>query len=139
MIVLDTSVISELLRQRPEKRVMDWLAAQPRTSLFTTAVTRCEVLLGVRLMPQGKRRKAHAAATQAIFDEDFAGRVLPFGDEDADLYAQIGAARRLAGKPISQFDAMIAAIACANGATLATRNVTDFDLCGIDVIDPWRA
>jgi predicted nucleic acid-binding protein len=139
MIVLDTDVLSEALRPVPESSVMTWLANQPRASLFTTAVTRGEVLYGIRLLSDGKRRQGLWDAARKIFDEDFAGHVLSFDSEAADMYAEISASRRTAGKPISQFDAMIVAMARSRGASLATRNVKDFDDCGTDVINPWTA
>jgi hypothetical protein len=137
MIVLDTNVLSELLRAAPEPRVLTWLAEQPRASLFTTAVTQGEILYGIRLLPDGQRRRKLADAALAIFNEDFAGRVLSFDGDSADTYAEIGASRRAAGRPISQFDALIAAMTRSRGACLATRNVKDFDDCGIDVVNPW--
>lgn len=137
MIVLDTNVLSEALRPVPEPSILDWLADQPRASLFTTTVTRGEILYGIRLLPDGKRRQGLWDVSNKIFDEDFAGQVLSFDSDAADIYAQIAASRRIAGKPISQFDAMIAAMARSRGAILATRNVKDFDECGIDVINPW--
>lgn len=139
MIILDTNVLSELLRPAPDPGVPAWLAAQPRSALFTTTVIRAEILYGVRALPGGARKQALWAAASAIFDEDFAGRVLSFDNDAADAYAEIAAARRSAGKPISQFDAMIAAVARSRGARLATRNIKDFAGCGIDLIDPWRA
>ncbi|MBD5801953.1 Toxin FitB [Azoarcus sp. Aa7] len=138
MIVLDTNVLSELLRPVPDAGVVSWLAAQPRSALFTTTVTRAEIFYGVRVLPEGGRRQALLAAAQAIFDEDLAGQVLSFDNDAADAYAEIAASRRSAGKPISQFDAMIAAAARSRGASLATRNVKDFVDCGIEVIDPWK-
>lgn len=138
MIVLDTNVLSELLRPAPDARVLAWLAAQPWAGLFTTTVVRAEIFYGVRILPDGARKLALLDATRAIFDEDFAGQVLSFDNDAADAYAEIAASRRGAGKPISQFDALIAAIARSRGASLATRNVKDFADCGVDVIDPWR-
>ena len=137
MIVLDTNVLSELLRPAPEPRVLTWLANQPRASLFTTAVTQGEILYGIRLLPDGQRRRKLAEAVLAIFNEDFAGRVLSFDGDAAGAYAEIGTSRRAAGRPISQFDAMIAAMTRSRGATLATRNAKDFEGCGIDVVNPW--
>jgi toxin FitB len=137
MIVLDTNVLSEALRPAPELSVLDWLADQPRASLFTTTVTRGEILYGIRVLPEGKRRKGLWDAANKIFDHDFAGQVLSFDGDASDMYAEIAASRRIAGKPISQFDAMIAAMARSRGAILATRNVKDFHDCGIDVINPW--
>jgi predicted nucleic acid-binding protein len=137
MIVLDTNVLSEVLRPVPEASVMDWLAIWPRVSLFTTAVTRGEILYGIRLLPDGKRRRGLWDAANAIFDEDFAGQVLSFDNDAADMYAEISASRRSAGKPISQYDAMIAAMTRSRGAGLATRNVKDFEDCGVELINPW--
>lgn len=137
MIVLDTNVLSETLRPVPEHSVLAWLANQPRASLFTTAVTRGEILYGIQLLSDGKRRRGLWDAAKKIFDEDFAGHVLSFDSEAADMYAEISASRRTAGKPISQFDAMIVAMARSRGASLATRNVKDFDDCGTDIINPW--
>ena len=138
MIVLDTNVLSEALRPLPEPTVLAWLAKRPRASLFTTTVTRGEVLYGIRLLADGKRRRALWDAAKKIFSEEFAGQVLSFDSDAADMYADIAASRRAVGNPISQFDAMIAAMARSRGASLATRNVKDFEDCGIDLIDPWR-
>lgn len=137
MIVLDTNVLSEVLRPAPEAGVLAWLSAQPRSSLFTTTVTRAELLYGARLLPEGQRKAALLEAIGAIFGTDMAGQVLSFDDEAADAYARIAVERRAVGRPISQFDAMIAAITRSRGAKLATRNVKDFADCGIDLIDPW--
>jgi predicted nucleic acid-binding protein len=137
MIVLDTNVLSEVLRPAPEPRVVDWLKDQPRTSLFTTTVTRGEILYGIRLLPAGKRRDGLWDAAIKIFEIDFAGQVLTFDNVAADEFAQISASRRAAGRPITQFDALIAGITRSRGAQLATRNVTDFDACEIEVINPW--
>lgn len=138
MIILDTNVISEILRPVPDARVVAWLEAQPRTALFTTTVTQGELLYGVRLLPEGQRRVALLQAVLAIFSADLAGQVLNFDGEAADAYAEIAAERRALGRPVSQFDAMIAGIARSRGASLATRNVRDFSDCGINVIDPWN-
>ncbi len=137
MIVLDTNVISELLRPVPEPSVLDWLANQPRASLFTTIVTRGEILYGIRLLSDGKRRRGLWDAAKKIFDDDFADQVLSFDSDAADMYAEIAASRKAAGMPISQFDAMIVAVASSRGASLATRKVKDFEDCGVDVINPW--
>src|SRR5215475_1174760 len=108
MVVLDTNVLSEVLKAAPDRRVLAWLRNQPRPSLFTTTVTRGEILYGVRLLPDGKRRRALWEAAVAIFNEDFAERVLSFDNDAADAYAEVGSERRAAGRPINQFDAMIA-------------------------------
>lgn len=139
MIILDTNVLSETLRPRPSTKVLAWLASQPVAALFTTTISRGEILYGVCLLPKGRRRDALHGAVTAIFDEDFASRTLPFDSHAADAFAEIASTRKAHGKPISQFDAMIAAVARSRGAILATRNIRDFSDCGIEVIDPWSA
>lgn len=139
MIVLDTNVISELMRARPTVAVVRWVNARAATNLYLTSVTQAEILHGIRLLPKGKRRDAIADAAEQMFESDFHGRILSFGKEAASAYAQVAADRRGAGRPIAAFDAQIAAIALANGAQLATRNVEDFAGCGIDVVNPWTA
>ncbi len=137
MIVLDTNVLSELLRPAPEPRVLAWISSRPRAALFTTSITRGEIFYGIHLMSEGRRRQALFQAFMAIFDQDFAGQMLNFDSDAADCYARIAAGRRIAGRPIAQFDAMIAAVARSRGALLATRNRKDFLDCGVDIIDPW--
>lgn len=138
MILLDTNVLSELMRAEPAPSVVAWIEARPAVSLYTSSITQAEILYGVMLLPPGKRRTALHAAAEAMFREDFANRILSFSGETAPLYAQIAAARSKAGRPISHFDAQIAAIACLNGAVVATRNTADFEGCGVKTIDPWR-
>jgi toxin FitB len=139
MIVLDTNVLSEAVRPAPARRVLDWLAAQPPSSLFTTTVSEAEFLYGLALLPAGKRRASLEKATRRMFEHDFAERVLPFDRAAASAFATIAAIRRKKGQPVGEFDAQIAAIAHAHGAAVATRNVGDFQHCGIEIIDPWRA
>ncbi|MEH7900868.1 type II toxin-antitoxin system VapC family toxin [Rhizobium laguerreae] len=136
MIVLDTNVISELLTPAPNVGVIEWLGAQHSLSVFTTAITEAEILYGLRLLPHGRRRSDLEAAVLPIFNEDMSGRVLPFDRDAADVYAII-TDRRKAGRPIRQFDAQIAAIAISRGASLATRNVSDFEGIGLQIINPW--
>ena len=95
------------------------------------------ILHGTLLLPKGKRRNAIADAADQMFEHDFGGRILAFGSDAAATYAAIATTRRRAGRPISAFDAQIAAIARSNGAGVATRNVDDFADCGVDLIDPW--
>jgi hypothetical protein len=139
MIVLDTNVLSETLRPVPDARVLAWFGAQRRASLFTTTITQAEILYGVGLLADGARKQALSSAIEAIFKEDFAGRLLGFDHDAAEVYAQIAVSRKSAGLPISLFDAMIVSVARSTGATLATRNVKDFVECGVTLIDPWAA
>ncbi|WP_028731222.1 type II toxin-antitoxin system VapC family toxin [Pandoraea sp. E26] len=139
MIILDTSVLAETLRPSPEERVMTWLDAQPRGSLFTTTVTKAEILYGLGLLPEGARKTDLTRAVGAVFVEDFARRLLSFDSDAAIAYSGIAVSRRTCGRPISQFDAMIASIAQSRGAVLATRNTMDFVDCGIQTVDPWTA
>lgn len=137
MIVLDTNVLSELLRPIPAPRVEAWLAAQDGASVYFTTVGEAELRYGVAILPAGRRRITIGAAIEGILDEDFRDRVLPFDREASRAYAAIAAERRAAGRPISQFDCQIAAIARAHGASVATRNTGDYEGCGVGVIDPW--
>lgn len=139
MIVVDINVLSEILRPLPDARPIAWLSAQPRSALFTTTVTRGELLYRAHLLPEGQRKGLLLEAVRGIFASDLGGQVLSFDSDAADAYAEIAAGRRASGRPISQFDAMIAAIARSRGASLATRNVKDFGGCGIEVIDPWSS
>ena len=137
MIVLDTNVISELLRPAPAKQVEAWLSAQDGGTVYFTAVGEAELRHGVALLPAGRRRTALSMAIEGILEEDFRNRILPFDRAAASAYAAIAAKRRAAGRPISQFDCQIAAIARAHEAAVATRNTGDYEGCGIEVIDPW--
>jgi toxin FitB len=137
VIVLDTNVLSEALKPIPSPIVLDWLAVQEPSSVFTTTITQAEVLYGIELLPPGKRRMRLQAAVEKVLVEEFEGRILPFDENAARAFAGIVAARDAAGRPISQFDAMIAAIARSHRAAVATRNTADFRHCGIDVINPW--
>jgi len=137
VIVLDTNILSELMRPVPEPAVERWVGAQPAAGVFISAITEAELRYGLALLPDGQRRRRLLAQAEAMLAEDFAGRILPFDSAAAGAYASIAAARRLAGRPISQADAQIAAIAASRGAAIATRNVADFTDCGIAVLDPW--
>jgi predicted nucleic acid-binding protein len=137
MILLDTNILSELMRPAPEKEVEQWLADQPDASVFISAITEAELRYGVALLPAGKRRSTLASVIEDMLREDFTGRILPFDSAAAVAFAEIAATRRQAGRPIAQADAQIAAIARSRGAALATRNVPDFDGCGIELVNPW--
>ena len=137
MIILDTNVISELMAPSPAGPVERWVSVRSATSLYTTSVTQAEILFGVRLLPKGKRRDRIESAADVLFDKVFADRLLSFSSDAARAYARIAADRRRRGKPISVLDAQIAAIARVAGASLATRNVVDFEGCGVELVDPW--
>lgn len=137
MIILDTNVVSELLRPTPSPAVEAWLAAQDGATVFFTAIAEAELRLGVAILPAGRRRTSLAEAIDAVLKEDFRDRILPFDTAAAQAYAAVAADRRTAGRPISQFDCQIAAIARIRQAVLATRNTVDYEDCGIDVINPW--
>jgi predicted nucleic acid-binding protein len=138
VIILDTNVISELMRRAPEPKVLMWIATQPIAGIFTTALTQAEIFYGLALLPEGRRRDELVAAARLMFEVDLAGRVLPFDGEAATAYPDIVVGRKAIGKATSQIDAQIAAIARSRGARLATRNVRDFTNCGIVVVDPWE-
>lgn len=131
MIILDTNVLSELMKPQGSLVVRRWVAAQSRLELFTTAITQAEVLYGIALLPSGKRQNELSQAAQFMFAEDFTGRILPFDEIAAIAFARIAAERRRTGNPISQADAQIASICYVHQALLATRNISDFEGCGI--------
>lgn len=137
MIVLDTNVISEVFKPRPASGVVSWLQQQNADEVFTTAVTRGELMYGLNIMASGKRRDTLVSGLERIFALRFAGRVLPYDERAADAYAAILAERRRMGRPTEAADAMIAGIVRSRGATLATRNVRDFEGCGIALVNPW--
>lgn len=137
MIVLDTNVLSELMRPEASPRVLDWLRARPAGEFHTTAITQAEILYGIRILPRGRRRGALEQAAQAMFAQEFAERILEFGPDAAGAYASISSDRRRSGRPIAQADALIAAIVRSRRAVLATRDGGDFGGCGIEVVDPW--
>lgn len=139
MIIIDTNVISELLRPTPEPAVEAWLGEQDGLSIYLTAISEAELRYGVAIMTSGKRRDGLGIAIDRILRDDMAGRILPFDSAAARAYADIAGTRRSAGKPISQADCQIAAIARAHNAPVATRNTPDFEGCGIDLINPWTA
>ena len=137
MIILDTNVLSELMRLEPFPRVVAWVTKQPATELFTTSITEAEIFCGIELLTKGKRREKLLAAAEAMFAEDLADRVFGFESDAARVFSKITAHRHTLGRPIHHADAQIAAICQVRGAKLATRNVADFEDCGFDVIDPW--
>lgn len=137
MILLDTNVVSEAIRPAPAPVVERWLADQREVSVFICATTEAELRYGVALLPAGRRRSTLAADVERMLNRVFSGRILAFDSAAAIEYAELAADRRLSGRPISVADAQIAAVARSHGAALATRNVADFEGCGIDVVNPW--
>jgi predicted nucleic acid-binding protein len=138
VILLDTNVLSEFMRPQPAASVVAWLDEQPVGEVYTSAISRAEIELGLMQMHPGKRQEALSRAAWAMFDEDFAGRCLPFDEDAARHYAAIVSARTRAGRPISVEDAQIAAIALTHRMPLAIRNTTDFELIdGLEVVNPW--
>lgn len=137
MIVFDTNVVSELIRSRPAASVVDWFFRQEGSRLYLSTVTEAELRYGAEVLPIGQRRERLLEAIEGILQNDFAGRVLPFDRAAAQSYATIAAARRATGRPINHADCQIAAITHSNGASVATRDVNDFEGCGIEVVNPW--
>lgn len=138
-ILLDTNVLSELMRTKPAAEVLDWFERQQGASFFVSAITRAEILLGIALLPAGKRRDSLATAAEQMFDEDFAGHSLAFDGNCATEYALLVAQRTRCGHSISTEDAQIAAIALSHDLPLATRNGKDFTgIEGLIVLNPWE-
>jgi predicted nucleic acid-binding protein len=137
--VFDTNVLSEVMREEPSPAVAAWLSTCPADAMFTTAISRSEIFYGIRRLPQGARRHRLERAAQAMFAEEFEGRILPFDAPAADLYADLRIVRARSGRPLAVEDGMIAAIAKARGAAVVTRDLGGFDGCGVTLIDPWEA
>ena len=137
MIILDTNVVSELMRRSPARAVVGWSLSQGPRDLFTTSVTLAEVRYGIERLPDGQR-KAQLRAKAADIFFTLADKVLPFDGRAALRYATLTADRDRAGLPIAGFDAQIAAICLAHNATLATRNLKDFQHTGVELINPWQ-
>ena len=137
MIVLDTNVLSALMRREADRSVVAWLDRQASESVWTTAVTVFEIRFGLELLEPGRRRRQLEDAFSRVLDEDFQGRILPFDHEAAQEAASLAAERRAAGKPVNFRDLEIAGIVSASRATLATRNTRHFVDLRIELIDPW--
>ncbi len=139
MILLDTNILSELMRSEPDPVALCWVDAQPREEFYVSAVTRAEIGLGIALLPDGRRKQALADAARRMF-AGLPGRCVPFDESAASRYGDIVAARVRQGRPMSVEDAQIAAIAVAGGFVLATRNVGDFTgIDGLTLVDPFSA
>lgn len=138
MILLDTNVLSELMRPAIDARVAAFIAAQPGDELFTASLCEAEIRYGLARLPAGRRRDGLEAAFRSLLAGGFAGRILSFDSACAEGYATVRTRREAAGLPISIPDALIAGSALVHGATVATRNVADFSGCNVTVIDPWQ-
>ena len=137
IFLLDTNVLSETMKPRPAAAIASWMRAQPVRSLFTAALCQAEILAGIAVLPTSRRRAELEAIAQAIFGQDFEGRVLPFDADAASAYAELFAARRQAGRPIEMPDLIVAATARAHDAAIVTRDRSGFEGCGLTLIDPW--
>ena len=137
MIILDTNVISEPLRQHPDPAVIRWLDAQHPETLYLTAVNLSELLIGIALLPSGKRKRGMELAAQSLQVKLFAGRFLSFDREAAIAFSLLGSRAAAKGYPLSVADCQIAAIAAAHGFAVATRDTAPFIAAGVSVINPW--
>jgi toxin FitB len=136
MIILDTNVVSELMRAEPDPQVAAWARGRDRQELRTTSVTIAEIRYGIARLPDGRRKQVLLNATSDIF-RTFGDQVLPVDESAAEHYAAIASSRERSGKPISAFDGLIAAVCRSRGAALATRNLADFSGTGIETMNPW--
>lgn len=137
MTALDTNVVSELAKESPDSAVLDWLDQLPRESRYITSITQAEILRGIGVLPDGRKKQQLLNSMRTALAENFRGRVLPFDHRAAEEFAVIWVSRTREGRPISMADAMIAAICRSVGATIATRDVGGFENCGIRIVNPW--
>jgi len=139
MIILDTNVLSALMRKALEAQVVAWLDRQPAESVWITSITLFEARLGLALLPRGRRQRTLEAAFARLLQEDLENRVLDFDAVAANAAASLAAERQRAGRPVDMRDTQIAGIALARHATLATRNVRHFQNLKVPVVNPWEA
>jgi hypothetical protein len=137
MVILDTNVLSELMRQQPERRVTTWLDRQAEPSIWTTSMNVFEIRSGIEILPDSRRRSLLATEFERLIEEDIRRRVVSFDTAAAEQAASLMAARQRAGRPGELRDTMIASIALANHATLATRNTRHFADLSVPVVNPW--
>lgn len=138
MILLDTNVVSELMKSTPAPAVFGWVSRQAPGDLFISTISMAEILFGIELLPKGKRRDSLLREAETTFARDFAGRVLVFDEQAARAFASLVASRRIRGRPIGIADGQIAAIASCHQASLATRDTGDFEGCGVRLVNPWE-
>ena len=137
MVLVDTRLISELMRLSPDPAVLDWFGSRDAADLYFSAVGEAELRRGVAIMPEGKRRQGLVAEIDAMIADDFRERVLPFDSAASVAFAAIFARRHAAGRPIGFADCQIAGIAYSRRMAVATRNVRDFEDIGLDIVNPW--
>lgn len=138
MIVLDTNVLSELMRNEPDAQVLAWLDDQYAVEFHTTSITVAELFYGIARLPAGRKKSDLREAANALLEGPLAGRVLPFDEAAARHYAVIVCERSALGRPIESADAQIAAVCSGHDAILVTRNVKDFEGVGLTIVDPWQ-
>ena len=138
MFLLDTNIVSALMSVEFPPPLAGWRAGTPARFLYTATICQAEILAGIALLPEGRRKTALAAAARALFGESFRGKIWSFDEPASAAYAEIFAGRRQAGRHAEPNDLMIAAIALSRDASVVTRNVRDFDGCGVAVINPWE-
>ena len=138
MIVLDTNVLSSLMRQTPDRDVVEWLDHQPRSSMWTTAITVLEIRFGLQILPAGKRRSLLMLAFDTVLVEKIENRIAQFDRAAAEQAADLMAARHKRGRPVDLRDTLIAGIVIAHGAALATRNTDHFADLPVRVVNPWK-
>jgi len=138
MIVLDTNIVAEMMKDMPMPGVVDWLNEQEASTLFLTTITLGEIGYGLRVLPQGKRRRQLEEGFERIIAEGFSSRILTFDKASAHLYGEVMGRRKEIGRPLSVPDGQIASIARSKGFAVATRNVRDFLECGVDIVNPFE-
>lgn len=138
-VLLDTNVVSELIRKAPDPAIEAWAAGHALEELFFSAVGEAELRYGAAILPVGRRRESLVSDIERMLSDAFEGRVLPFDGDAAREYAEIASARRSAGRTVPPTDCQIAAIARSRGIAVATRNVRDFDDIDIEIVNPWTA
>jgi predicted nucleic acid-binding protein len=139
MLVLDTNVVAEMMKETPEPAVVAWLNDQRTATLFLTTITIGEISFGLRILPQGRRRRLLEEGFERVLAEGFAGRILDFSEAAALTYGEVMGRRREIGRPLSILDGQIASIARVHGYVVATRNVRDFVECGVEILNPFSA
>ena len=138
MIILDTNVVSEFMTSPPASQVLDWLNAQDVSSLYLTTIAIAEIGYGLRAMPEGKRSRLLSERFEQFIEAAFSQRILPFDENAARIYGEVMCQRKEMGRPMSNLDGQIAAIARSRGFTVATRNIKDFKHCQIELINPFN-